>query len=310
VDAPNATAPSAPARERTFRVPFEVDLLTSLRPLVSSAQDPTIRLRADAVARSLRSPDGPACIEVRRVGERYTARAWGPGAAWALEHAPGLVGAHDRRRGFVAHDPLVARAARARPGLRLVRSGLVWDLLVPTILAQRVTGGEAARSWTRIVRAWGERAPGPHGLLLSPSPERLATTPYWAFHRYGVERARAVAIIEAARRADRLQEAVELPHDDAAARICAVAGLGPWTAALVLRVAAGDPDHVEVGDFHVKHQITWALAGEPRGTDARMLDLLERYRGHRGRVVRLLGSTGVRAPAYGARKRVIPVHQL
>jgi hypothetical protein len=47
--------------------------------------------------------------------------------------------------------------------------------------------------------------------------------------------------------------------------------------------------------------VAWALAGEPRGTDERMLELLEPYRGQRGRVVRLLEASGIRAPAYGPR---------
>jgi 3-methyladenine DNA glycosylase/8-oxoguanine DNA glycosylase len=220
------------------------------------------------------------------------------------------VGGEDRSGGFVPSHPVVARAAHRHPGLRMIRSGLVWDLLVPTILAQRVTSREAARSWTRMVHAWGEPAPGPYDLRLSPSAERLAATPYWAFHRLGVERARAVAIIEASRRVARLQEAVVMPHDLAVARTCAVAGLGPWTAALVLRVAAGDPDHVEVGDFHVKNQVSWALAGEARGTDERMLELLAPFAGHRGRVVRLLLADRVRAPTFGPRQRIIAVETL
>jgi endonuclease III len=295
---------------KRFHVDGPLELLPSLRPLVHSAHDPTIRLRADRVVRTLRSPEGPATLEVVRDGEGFRARAWGPGSAWALGQAPALVGGEDRGASFDGAHPLVARAAHRRPGLRMVRSGLVWDLLVPTILAQRVTAGEAARSWTRMVHAWGEPAPGPYDLRLSPAPTRLASTPYWAFHRLGVERARAIAIVEASRRHDRLQEAVALHHDAALARLCAVSGLGPWTAALVLRVAAGDPDHVEVGDFHVKNQISWALAGEARGTDERMLELLEPYRGQRGRVVRLLLAAGVRAPTFGPRQRVVPVHQL
>jgi endonuclease III len=296
---------------RRFRAPADLAFLPTLKPLVSSAHDPTIRLRPDRVVRTMRTPEGAATVEVRRDGADLVARAWGPGGGWALERAPDLVGVTDRGRlPAPAPHPVVERARRSLPGLRLPRTGLVWDLLVPTILAQRVTGGEAARSWTRLVHAWGEPAPGPFDLRLSPSPQRLAGTPYWAFHRLGVERARAVAIVEASRRHRRLQEAVDLPHDRAIARVCAVRGLGPWTAALVLRVAAGDPDHVEVGDFHLKNQVSWALAGEPRGTDERMLELLEPYRGQRGRVVRLLVAAGVRAPTFGPRQRVVPVHRL
>jgi 3-methyladenine DNA glycosylase/8-oxoguanine DNA glycosylase len=67
------------------------------------------------------------------------------------------------------------------------------------------------------------------------------------------------------------------------------------------RVAFGDPDAVSVGDYHIPNLVAWALAGEPRGDDARMLSLLEPYRGQRGRVQRLLEVSGIRAPRYGPR---------
>ena len=61
----------------------------------------------------------------------------------------------------------------------------------------------------------------------------------------------------------------------------------------------GDDDAVPVGDYHFPHTVSWNLAGEPRGDDARMLELLEPYRPQRGRVLRLLGLAGKRAPAFG-----------
>jgi 3-methyladenine DNA glycosylase/8-oxoguanine DNA glycosylase len=296
---------------RTLPLPDSFDLRGSLAGLVASAHDPTIRLREDAVVRCVRTPEGPASVELRRVGTQAQACAWGPGAEWALEQVPGLLGAHDDLAGFEPHrHAQVARAHHDRPGLLLPRTGSVADVLVPTILAQRVTAREAAGSWTRIVRRFGEPAPGPHGLLLPPSPARLAAIPDWDYHRLGVERTRAATIRRACRRIARLQEAVDLPHEQAMARMTAMPGLGPWTAALVLRLAAGDPDTVEVGDFHVKHHVCWCLAGEPRGTDARMLELLEPFRGHRGRVVTLLLAAGPRAPKRGPRARVVPVDQL
>jgi hypothetical protein len=45
-----------------------------------------------------------------------------------------------------------------------------------------------------------------------------------------------------------------------------------------------------------------ALAGEPRGDDARMLELLEPFRGHRGRVQRLLEVSGIHPEARGPRR--------
>ena len=58
---------------------------------------------------------------------------------------------------------------------------------------------------------------------------------------------------------------------------------------------------MSIGDYHLPHQVSWALTGEPRGDDARMLELLEPYRGHRGRVIRLLEAGGVTAPRFGPR---------
>jgi 3-methyladenine DNA glycosylase/8-oxoguanine DNA glycosylase len=69
----------------------------------------------------------------------------------------------------------------------------------------------------------------------------------------------------------------------------------------VVRIAYGDPDAVSVGDYHIPNTVAWALAGEPRGDDARMVALLEPFRGHRGRVCLLLEAAGIRAPKYGPR---------
>ena len=88
---------------------------------------------------------------------------------------------------------------------------------------------------------------------------------------------------------------------EARARLVGVPGIGPWTAAEVGVRALGDPDAVSVGDFHLPHLVAWALRREPRGDDARMLDLLAPYAGRRALVVRLLEVSGIRAPRYGPR---------
>lgn len=296
---------------RTFSSPSPVDLRATLSPLSYGRPDATIRLDTDRVVRAWHTPAGPATLAVRRVADRFEAESWGAGAAWALDQAPGLLGCDDDASGFSPGHPLVARAHRRRPGLRIGRTGTVADVVLPTILAQKVTGLEAARAWHAMIRRWGEPAPGPvHGLRLPPRAEVLAAEPYWAFHQLGVERKRAVIVIDTCRRMERLQEAVAMPPEAAHRRLTAFPGIGPWTAGIVMRLAQGDPDAVEVGDFHIPNHVAWNLAGEPRGSDERMLELLEPFRGHRGRVVRLLALEGQRAPAYGPRTPARRVQRL
>lgn len=90
-----------------------------------------------------------------------------------------------------------------------------------------------------------------------------------------------------------------MPGEAARARLEALLGIGPWTAAETARIALGDPDAVTVGDYRLPNLVSWALAGEPRGDDRRMLELLEPYRVQRGRVQRLLEASGISAPRYG-----------
>jgi 3-methyladenine DNA glycosylase/8-oxoguanine DNA glycosylase len=162
-------------------------------------------------------------------------------------------------------------------------------------LEQRVATREAWQSWRGLVRALGEPAPGPlPGLFAPPSPERIAHTPYEVFHRFGIERRRADVVRRLAVVARRLEETVSLPLEAAYRRFAAVTGVGPWTAARIGLIALGDPDAVAVGDLHVPHMVTWALASERRGSDERMLELLEPFRGHRARVIRLLLLAGPR----------------
>jgi 3-methyladenine DNA glycosylase/8-oxoguanine DNA glycosylase len=169
-------------------------------------------------------------------------------------------------------------------------------------MEQKVPSEQAWTAWRAFVRGLGEPAPGDlPGLYVPPAPETVAATPYYVFHRYGLERRRAETIRRLAGCARRLEEATVMPLDAARARLLAVPGLGPWSAAEIAQVALGDPDAVSVGDFHLPHLVSWALAGEPRGSDERMLELLEPYRGHRARVIRLLVAGGIMAPRRGPR---------
>jgi 3-methyladenine DNA glycosylase/8-oxoguanine DNA glycosylase len=280
-----------------------IDLVTTLAPLRHGGGDRTIHLEANHVGRALWTPEGPATIRLRGAGLSIEAEAWGPGADWALAHAGDLCGASDSLEGFEPTG-LVAELHRAHPGLRIPRARTVFACTWPTILEQKVTGLEAFRAVGGMMRAWGHEAPGPLDLRLPPRPEDLARQPYYEYHPFGVERRRAEIIREAARRARRLETLCDLEPAAARGALTKLPGIGVWTAAEVARSAFGDPDAVSVGDYHLKNTVAYNLAGEPRADDARMLELLEPFAGHRGRVQRLLEVGGKSAPRYGPRMPV------
>ena len=286
---------------QTLRIDRPLDLERTLWPHLRGSGDPAMRIVPGHVIRATRTPDGPATIEIRQTIDRVEVEAWGPGADRALDAAPAFIGLEDDRSGFAPANRLLAELDRRRPGLRIGRSGAVLEALIPAILEQKVTGTEARRAYRGIVARWGDPAPGPFGLRLLPVPEVLAAIPYHDFHPLGLERRRADLVRAVAARAVRFEEIVAMPLADAYARLRAMPGIGPWTAAEVALRALGDPDAVSVGDYHLPSLVAYALAGERKATDERMLELLEPFRGHRGRVIRLLEESGISPEARGPR---------
>lgn len=275
-----------------------LDLVATMAPIAHGTGDRTIRLGRHEVWRASLTPEGPGTIRLLRADGGVAASAWGAGAGWLIERATDMVGANDLPPSFADAHPVLAAIARAHPGLRLPRTYRPFEALLPAICEQKVTGREARAAFQAIVRNHGRPAPGPGGLRLPPEPGILAAQPYFAFHRFGLEQRRADIICRAAALAPRLEGK---PPADVERLLRSVPGIGPWTVAEVMRVSFGDADAVSVGDYHIPSLVAWALAGERKADDARMLELLEPYRGQRGRVQRLLEISGIYPERRGPR---------
>jgi 3-methyladenine DNA glycosylase/8-oxoguanine DNA glycosylase len=315
-------APSCPTEPATW---FEVDAPRSLRSTLAAQRagraDPTTRLGDGVFVHTTLTPDGPGTLRVTWRADPSPAAtcgldadAWGPGAGWLLGRVDTLTGAADRAVAFHDAHPAVARSLAATRTRRIGASGNLYHHLLPTVLAQRITAAEALRQWAALCRELGERPPGPDdvvaGMRMPPAPAAIARRPAWWYHHLGVEAKRSRALDQVARHADSLWGWADAGAATAGARLSLLPGIGPWTVGSVLGPALGDPDAVPVGDFHFPHAVAWALAGEPRADDSRMLDLLRPYRGQRGRVLSAVLRTCGSAPAFGPRRRTTPVATL
>lgn len=282
-----------------------LDVRAVLAPLRRGPGDPTMRIDPGGIVwRATSTPTGAATLALRRTGSATVhATAWGPGAAWVLDGLPALLGGEDDDSGFVPHHQLIATLRHRMPGLRLGATRRVWDVLVPAILEQKVTGVEARRSWRELCARFGERAPGPVGLRLPPTPQALLEVPIWEWHRAGVDLSRRRTLLAAARVAPTLETAVTLGGPAGRDLLRKIPGIGVWTAAEVAQRAWADPDALSVGDFHIPSLVGYALVGEPLD-DAGMLEVLAPYAPQRHRAVRYLEASGLRRPRFGPRLAV------
>ncbi|MBB5788461.1 DNA-3-methyladenine glycosylase family protein [Jiangella mangrovi] len=294
--------------ERTWRPRGPVDVLATLSVHQRGPSDPAFQIDARGrVWRTCRPGGDPATVCIARAaGGEVTATAWGPGAAAALDAVPRWLGAEDDVAGFAPEHPVLAEAFHRFPGTVIGRTGLVMEALVAAILEQKVTGTEAYRGWMRLLRKFGEPAPGPTParMRVIPPADLWAKIPSWDYHQAGVGPQRSRTIVTAGRHVAQLEATVGLGSAEADRRLRAIPGIGVWTSAEVRQRVFGDADAVSVGDYGLPHAVAYALTGSRRGSDELMLELLEPYRGHRHRACVLLLRAGATPPRRGPRAPV------
>ncbi len=288
--------------ERGWRPAWPCPVARVLLTLRRGPGDPTFVLDPDgSVWKGWRTPEGPTTLAIRPLSADGEVRAvaWGPGADWVLDGLPTLLGAHDDPQGFAPTHPVLARAWRRHRHWRVPRTRLVMDALVPAILEQKVTGSEAFEAQRRLVRRFGEPAPGPEaqrrGLMLAPDAATLHGIPSWTWLRLGVDQGRSGPVVHACSVASSLERLDGVPRAEADRRLRTLPGVGVWTSAEVRSRALGDADAVSFGDYHVAKDIGWALTGQPVD-DAGLEELLEPYRPHRLRVQMLVSFEGLHPP--------------
>ena len=291
--------------DMTWTSPHPVDVATTVARLGRGPGDPTHRVgRGGDIWRTARTAEGTATLHLQQLSrETVACQAWGAGATAVLAGVPDLLGARDDHTQFDPRIPALAEAHRTNGGLRIPRTGYVLDCLIGAVIEQRVITLDAHAAWRRLLLCRGDEPPGPapSGMRIPLSPAQWLAIPSWEWHRSGVDATRARTALACAHVAGRVEETTGMTPSAARARLMAIPGVGPWTAAEVAQRALGDADAVSVGDYHLAATIGYAFVGEAVD-DARMLEILEPWRPFRYRVIRLLETAGrLRRPSFGPR---------
>jgi AraC family transcriptional regulator of adaptative response / DNA-3-methyladenine glycosylase II len=195
-------------------------------------------------------------------GEHVAARIWiADGTALAavagklrrvldLDAEIGVIEAQLRR------DPRLAMAIAAKPGLRVPGAWDPFELAVRAILGQQVSVAGARTLAARIVDRCGEALALPPdaadgGLCrLFPSPARLADTDLTGIGMPGA-RARAVTALARAVAADPGLLRPRATLEQSVEALCALPGVGPWTAQYIAMRALGEPDAFPASDLGI-----------------------------------------------------------
>ena len=234
-------------------------------------------VHSGAYRRSVACDDGPGVIEVSQA-DRPNAlmlRAWLPSARTTLGVVervrnqfdlladPAVVEAH------LGRDPLLRPVIRRHPGLRVPGAWDGFELAVRAILGQQVSVKGATTIAGRLAERIGRPLPSElrRGSLTTMFPDAAALS-VANLDRLGMPGRRVKAVRELARAVH--DGELDLgPAADAEAtreRLCALPGIGTWTADYVAMRALRQPDAFPSGDLGLRKAAEWG-GRVPSATD-------------------------------------------
>ena len=272
------------AKVRVRVLPIHFERTFSLQRI--GPYDPTAELDQHSFRKAFFYCQEPAAIEIVRSESSLHVTAFGPHAERLADETAHGLQQDDSYAIFSTQDSGVLRLHRLLPGLRLLRVPWLHDMTCSAILQQRIRFVDAMREWRRITARFG--VDGPLGLRVFPSAEMLVQIPMFELQRLGMDEQRARTLLRFAQESRFVPFKPRMAFDALRTRLLRIPGIGPWTTETVVGHGAGDTDAAIPGDLHLPHLVCYALAGEPEGSDERMMELLEPFRGHRLRIIRLL----------------------
>src|SRR6266849_6309529 len=184
---------------------------------------------------------------------------------------------------LITADPRLAKVAAVAGPLPLRRRPGGFAGIAAIVISQQLSTASASAIWARLAAAYDPFIPQS---LIKARADRLA--------RLGLSRPKIRALKEIARAiAGGVLDCEALPEmaaDDAHRALCAVHGIGPWTADIYLLFCLGHPDAWPAGDLALQEAVRLAFALKTRPSSREMLPLAEVWRPWRGVAARVLWS--------------------
>jgi AraC family transcriptional regulator, regulatory protein of adaptative response / DNA-3-methyladenine glycosylase II len=256
------------------------------------AEGRTERVRGSSLTQATLLEGAPARIELE-LGDgearvRLAAERKLPRTAWraAHERVARWLGLESDPPGFerrAARSREVARLVRGRSGLRIPRSGSIFEGLVWVVVGAQVNVSFAATCRAALIELAGTKLAG--GFVAHPTPEEVARLDYADLTRRQYSRRKAEYLIDAARalvtgeldlEGGRLE-----PVPLVAERLGAVRGLGPWSVQYLLLRAYGFEDCAPIGDVALAEALKRFFELAERPDAARATELMEPFAPHR-----------------------------
>jgi len=179
-----------------------------------------------------------------------------------LDSDPAQVAAH------LGDDTTLGPLLQQAPGLRLPTAFDPFEQAVRAIVGQQVTMKAAVTIVGRLVQRLGEPLPGQSSpeasegrpTHLFPTPEALAEADLAGIGMPG-KRVETLQRFAAACASGALELHVDDGAEDLVKRLCALPGIGPWTAEYVALRAFGDPDAFPAADLGLLKSPVWGAEG-------------------------------------------------
>ncbi|SDN11677.1 DNA-3-methyladenine glycosylase II [Pseudomonas jinjuensis] len=252
----------APWDWRQFHAHFALRALSGVERLEPRRYSRSVRLGGHGGWFSVRPLDDEPALELRlHLGPQAAAHAQPlvqrVRRMFDLDSDPQLIARH------LGADPLLRPLLENHPGLRLPTAFDPFEQAVRAIVGQQVTVKAAVTITGRLVERLGEpladaHVDGPQRLF--PTPEAIAGANLDGIGMPGKRVATLQRFAEAC-----ASGALALHVEDGAEalvqRLCALPGIGPWTAEYVALRAFGEPDAFPAADLGLLKAAVWGADG-------------------------------------------------